>query len=78
MSGFNPPPVPVNIALTDHQVATIVVNAVFPAVAAIFIGLRLYAKRVKHASLQADDWLILLGLVWLHFSSKTHSVSNDQ
>ena len=49
--------------LTDHQIATIAVNSVFPAIAALFIGLRLWAKRIKHTALLLDDWLILLGFV---------------
>ena len=51
------------MALNDHQIAIIAVNAVFPSLAAVFIGLRLYAKRIKKPKLQADDCLILLGFV---------------
>ena len=54
---------PVATGLTDHQIATIVVNSIFPALAAVSIGLRLYAKMIKHSALQLDDWLILLGFV---------------
>ena len=50
-------------SLTDHQIATISVNGIFPAVAALFIVLRLCAKRIKHSALFLDDWLILLGFV---------------
>ena len=51
------------MALTDHQVATIVVNVVFPLLAAAIVLLRCWVKKNKKIRLRIDDYLIIFGLV---------------
>lgn len=41
------------------------IGIALPAVAIVITGLRLYTRRVQHASLGVDDWLIVGGLVSL-------------
>ena len=49
--------------LSSFQVSIIVVNVIFPILAGIAVGLRFKARFVKHVSLQADDFLIVLSEV---------------
>lgn len=41
------------------------IGIVLPAVAIVITGLRLYTRRIQHAALGVDDWLIVGGLVRL-------------
>jgi hypothetical protein len=41
------------------------IGIALPAVALVVTGLRLYTRRIQHASLGLDDWLIVAGLVGL-------------
>lgn len=41
----------------------LVVSIVFPIIATAAVILRYYCRRIKHQSLQADDWVILLALI---------------
>ena len=49
--------------LTGHSKAVIVVNCVFPFVAAVAVALRLYARRLKATSLKSSEYVILVALV---------------
>jgi len=49
--------------LTGHQKATIIVNCLFPALAVVATGLRLYVRKLKNLALKADDYTILAALV---------------
>lgn len=49
--------------LTDHSKTIIVVNGILPSLAVLAVILRLYARRLKHLSLRADDYTILGALV---------------
>ena len=45
------------------QVAMIATSTVLPALAALAVGARFQARRIKNLPLKADDWIILLALV---------------
>ncbi|MCJ1312975.1 hypothetical protein MMC25_006651 [Agyrium rufum] len=58
-----PPPPPPSDGLSGPSIATIVVSVVFPALSALVVGARIYARRMKAKELALDDWMILLALV---------------
>jgi hypothetical protein len=50
--------------LSNHQqVSLVVVPTVFTALAVLFTGLRIYARRVKKAKVLADDYLCVAACV---------------
>lgn len=49
--------------LTSHSIALIAINSIFPFLAAVFMLLRLQARRVKNVALKADDYLIIAAFV---------------
>lgn len=56
--------------LTAHSKAVIVVNSVFPFLAAFAVALRLYARGLKAISLQPSDYVVLVALVIQFFLSR--------
>ena len=49
--------------LTDRGLATIVVSTIFPILAIIAFGLRIYARRIKAHAFHLDDYLCLVATV---------------
>ena len=49
--------------LSTRAKALVVVSIIFPILALIAVGLRLYARRIKSLALKADDYVILVALV---------------
>ncbi|MCJ1352868.1 MAG: hypothetical protein MMC33_002852 [Icmadophila ericetorum] len=49
--------------LTDRGLATIVVSTIFPILAIIAFGLRIYARRIKAHAFHLDDYLCLVATI---------------
>lgn len=53
--------------LQIHSNLAIAAGATFIPVCSLSVGLRFYARKLKGAGLEADDWLIMCALVSHHF-----------
>lgn len=48
---------------TSYSVAAVVCGAVFPLLAILSVGLRLYARRLNSLALGLDDYAVIVALV---------------
>lgn len=62
LKAFGPPPPGIDLA-ESQQTAISVVAIVCTAIAAIALGLRLWARNLQSFGMMADDWLMVVALV---------------